>query len=203
MTVWLSAHWVEVFGFATGAACVILAARRNLWNFPIGIANNLVFIALFVPAALYADAGLQVVYIALAIAGWVGWTRGRASDDRPTILSMPRSAIPWLVAAGVGCAVILFLLLSAFTDSTTQAADAGTTAGSLIAQYMMNRRWIQSWYAWIAVDVAYVGLYLVKGLWITGLLYVLFIGMCAFGLRTWSRTTGQVAEGRQPVGIGA
>ena len=80
MTVWLSAHWVEVFGFATGAACVILAARRNLWNFPIGIANNLVFIALFVPAALYADAGLQVVYIALAIAGWVGWTRGRASD---------------------------------------------------------------------------------------------------------------------------
>jgi nicotinamide mononucleotide transporter len=203
MTDWLSAHWVEVFGFATGAACVILAARRNLWNFPIGIANNLVFIVLFIPAALYADAGLQAVYIAMSVAGWVGWARGRASDDRPLIVSMPASAIPWLAAAGLVCAVILFVLLSAFTDSTTEAADAATTAGSLVAQYMMNRRWIQSWYAWIAVDVAYVGLYLVKGLWITGLLYVLFIGMCVFGLRTWNRSAAEVAESRIPAEVGA
>ena len=203
MTDWLSAHWVEVFGFVTGAACVILAARRSLWNFPIGIANNLVFIVLFIPAALYADAGLQVVYIVLAIAGWVGWVRGRAVDDRPAAARMSRSAILPLAAAGLACAVILYLLLSAFTDSTTEVADAATTAGSLIAQYMLNRRWIQSWYVWIAVDVAYVGLYLVKGLWITGLLYVLFIAMCAYGLRTWRRAPDEVAERRQPAVVGA
>lgn len=53
--------------------CVFLAARRNIWNFPIGIAKNVVFIVPFVGAALYADAGLQVVYLVLGAMGWVAW----------------------------------------------------------------------------------------------------------------------------------
>ncbi|MEP6842007.1 MAG: nicotinamide riboside transporter PnuC [Pseudolysinimonas sp.] len=199
MMEWLAAHGVEVFGFVTGAVCVVLAARRHIANFPIGIANNLVFIVLFIPAALYADAGLQVIYIVLAVTGWVGWARGKAADDRAATVRMPRSAIPRLAAATLLCGAILFLLLSAFTDSTTEVADAATTAGSLVAQYMLNRRWIESWYLWISVDMVYVGLYIVKGLWITGLLYLLFIGMCVLGLRTWLRAPHAIAEHRTPV----
>ncbi len=67
--------WIEILGFATGALCVLLVVRRNVWNFPVGIANNVVFIALFVGAGLYADAGLQVIYIVLAIIGWAWWLR--------------------------------------------------------------------------------------------------------------------------------
>ncbi len=63
---------MEVFGFLTGAACVVLLVRENIWNWPIGIANNLVFIALFYRAGLYADVGLQVFYVAISMYGW--WT---------------------------------------------------------------------------------------------------------------------------------
>lgn len=38
--------WAEVLGFVTGAWCVWLVARQSVWNWPIGIANNLVWIAL-------------------------------------------------------------------------------------------------------------------------------------------------------------
>lgn len=55
--------WVEVFGFITGAACVWLLVKENLWNWPVGIINNLFFLVLFFRSGLYADSGLQVVYI--------------------------------------------------------------------------------------------------------------------------------------------
>jgi nicotinamide mononucleotide transporter len=53
--------WAELLGFATGAVGVWLTVRVNIWNSPVGLANNLFFLALFWTARLYADAGLQVV----------------------------------------------------------------------------------------------------------------------------------------------
>ena len=193
MTEWLAAHWTEVLGFATGAACVLLAALRNIWTFPIGIANSIVFAVLFFDSALYADAGLQLVYLVLGVQGWMIWARnpGAVRHDALAIRRTPARAIPWLIAGAVAGTAVLAWLLNSFTDSTTELADAGTTAVSLVAQVMLNRRWIETWVVWIAVDVAYIGLYAVKGLWITAGLYLLFIGLCAFGLRSWMRARAE------------
>jgi len=197
---WLASNWTEVLGFATGAACVFLAARRNIWTFPVGIANNLVFIVLFFGAALYADLGLQIVYLVLGVTGWYGWSRHRAADSRALISRMPRrSILPLALVAVVGTAIIAFALHS-YTDSTTEIADAATTSVSLVAQYMLNRRWLENWFVWIAVDVAYVGLFLVKGLSITAALYLLFVGLCVWGLRGWMRARAQQAR---PTTVGA
>jgi nicotinamide mononucleotide transporter len=198
---WFAAEWTEVVGFVTGALCVFLAARRNIWNFPIGIANNLVFIVLFLGSALYADTGLQVVYLVLAVMGWVNWARNRAADDRPLVVRMPGRAILPLVASTVVAAALLAWLLT-FTDSTTVTADAATTAVSLAAQYMLNRRWIENWFVWIAVDLVYIGLYAYKGLLITGALYLLFIGLCVGGYLGWLRVYRRAhdrVEGRAAV----
>jgi nicotinamide mononucleotide transporter len=195
VTGWWLTHWTEVLGFVTGGLCVLLAARRVIWNYPLGIANNVVFIGLFVSHALYADAGLQVVYLVLGVTGWVGWARRPALDERVAVAALPRRAVPVLVAAGlVGSAVLVLVLRQ--TDSTTVVADATTTAVSLVAQVMLNRRWISSWFVWIAVDVAYVGLYLSKGLMITAALYVLFIAICALGYRTWRHAPADADDTR-------
>ena len=82
--------WIEALGFVTGALCVGLAVRQNVWNFPIGIANNLVFIALFVTSGLYADAGLQIVYIGLGLAGWWAWQRGGPRQTTLLVRRDPR-----------------------------------------------------------------------------------------------------------------
>jgi nicotinamide mononucleotide transporter len=54
----------ELLGFVTGAASVWLTVLARVSNFPVGIANSAFFLVLFVSARLYADSGLQVVYIA-------------------------------------------------------------------------------------------------------------------------------------------
>ncbi|MFD0633456.1 nicotinamide riboside transporter PnuC [Catenulispora yoronensis] len=68
--------WAELLGFLTGAIGVALTVRARIWNFPIGLANNVFFFVLFWTAKLYADAILQIVYFALGVYGWWQWLRG-------------------------------------------------------------------------------------------------------------------------------
>ena len=69
--------WLEIFGAVTGAACVLLVVARSAWNFPLGIASCLAYLVFFAEGKLYADAGLQLVFVALGAHGWVAWSRGR------------------------------------------------------------------------------------------------------------------------------
>jgi len=185
--------WTEIAGFVTGALCVWLLVRQNIWNFPVGIANNLLFAWLFVHAGLYADSGLQFVYVVLAIAGWYWWLKG-GSGHRGVALSEPSrpALVACLVAVGLVSAALQWGLLR-WTNSTVAGWDAVTTALSLVAQFMLSRKWIANWWLWIAADVIYIPLYAYKGLWLTSGLYVIFLGMCIAGLLQW-RAAAQPAR---------
>ncbi|WP_405852842.1 nicotinamide riboside transporter PnuC [Streptomyces sp. NBC_00090] len=180
--------WTEVLGFGTGALCVWLVARQHLANWPIGIANNLFFVLLFTQAGLYADAGLQFVFIALAAYGWWTWTHGGGpgSGTLP-VRRTSRTEWTWLLAAGAVGTLLLTLLLDRATDSTVPFWDALTTALSLMATYGQCRKRLESWWLWIAADVVYVPLYAYKELYLTSLLYVGFMTLCVLGLRDWRR----------------
>ncbi len=193
MIEWILAEWTQILGFATGAACVLLAARRNVWTYPIGIANNLVFLVVFVPAGLYASAALQVVYLVLGVHGWLRWTRG-VEHDREYVARTPRRAVPWLIVVGVAGTALLTWVLATFTDSQVALADAATTSASLVAQYMLNRKWIENWFVWIGVDVAFVALSIATGLWIIAALYALFILLCVSGLWSWRRVEHEATD---------
>lgn len=179
--------WTEALGFITGAVCVVLVVRRNVWNFPVGIANNVVFIVLFLGAGLYADAGLQVVYIGLGVTGWIWWLRGRNDAGELIVRRATWRARVVTVFAVLALTIALRWALTEFTSSTVAVWDALTTALSLVAQWMLNARFLENWLVWIAADVLYVGLYVAKDLWLTAALYAIFVGLCATGLRSWRR----------------
>lgn len=197
--------WVEVLGFGSGGLCVWLVARQHIANWPIGIANNLFFILLFAGAGLYADAGLQVVYIALALYGWWSWVAGgpRSASGR---LPVSRTGVRtwWVLACATAAATAgLTVLLDRATDSTVPFWDALTTALSLAATYGQCRKKVESWYLWIAADVVYVPLYAHKGLYLTSLLYLGFMALCVAGLLGWRRELADRTGPAAPVGAAA
>ncbi|MGW1545950.1 nicotinamide riboside transporter PnuC [Streptomyces sp. NPDC002346] len=178
--------WTEVLGFGSGALCVWLVARQHLANWPIGIANNLFFILLFTQSGLYADAGLQIVFITLAVYGWWTWTHGGGPGSSAlAVRSTTRTEWAWLCAAGVAGTLALTVLLDRATDSTVPFWDALTTTLSLAATYGQCRKLVESWWLWIAADVVYIPLYAYKELYLTSLLYVGFLTLCLVGLRNW------------------
>jgi nicotinamide mononucleotide transporter len=177
---------IEVFGFVTGAVNVWLLARQNIWNWPIGIANNLAYLLLFAKSGLYGDAGLQVVYITLGIYGWRVWFR-RGTEPRLPVTRTPARVWNYLGLAAILAVLLLRWFLAGFTDSTVPSWDSLTTALSLAAIYGQSRKLLESWWIWILADLIYIPLYIYKGLVLTSVLYFVFLLLCIFGLRRWTR----------------
>lgn len=178
----------ELLGFVTGALCVWLVVRQHIANWPLGIANVLLLMLVFVNAALYADAALQVVYVVLNAYGWWHWARSGRDHGPLRVSRTSRAEWIGLAAAGVAITALLTWWLAGHTDSTTELPDAATTALSLLATYGQTRKLLESWWLWIAADLIYIPLYGYKDLWLTALLYLLFLALCVAGLRTWRRS---------------
>jgi nicotinamide mononucleotide transporter len=192
----------ELLGFVTGAASVWLTVLARISNFPVGIANSAFFLVLFLSARLFADSGLQIVYVVLGFAGWWQWLHGGHERGK---LKVARSG--WqLLAVCVLFTVTATWGLTVLLERAHDIAplwDALTTAVSLAAQFLLNCKRIENWALWIAADVIYIPLYVVKRLDLTAIVYVLFLAMCFAGAATWRRVLrgGDVLVGRRPVAM--
>ena len=178
-------NWTEFLGFVTGAVCVWLQVKENVWNWPAGIANNIFYVVVFWRSGLYADSLLQWFYISISIYGWWNWLHGGTACSKLTISRTSRLGMLIYVALTASGTVLFYELLRRYTNSTVPLWDGLTTAMSFTAQYMLTRKLIENWWWWIAVDVIYIGLYTYKRLFLTSVLYAIFMGMCSVGLRQW------------------
>jgi HTH-type transcriptional repressor of NAD biosynthesis genes len=183
----------ETLGFVTGALSVWLLVRESIWNWPTGIANGVFYLVLFAQARFFADSALQIVFIVLGAYGWWYWLRGRQRRaSRPITRIGPREgAVLLVLTAGAGYAMLLYLRS---IDDAAPLADAVTTALSLAATWMQARKRIENWLVWIAADAIYIPLYFLKGLPLTGVLYVVFAAMCVKGFRDWARIRSGEAD---------
>lgn len=195
----------EIIGFVTGAVCVYLAVRQNVWTFPVGIVNNGVYVVLFGSTGLYAGAALQVVYLVLGVLGWYWWLRGGTGGGTLTVHRTPRWVWPAAAVTVVALVGLLAWVLSTWTDASSPWLDSVTTSLSLVAQLMLGRKWIGNWVVWIVADVIFVWLYVSSGLWLTAVLYAGFIGLCLLGLRDWraALVASETEDGAEPGGAGA
>lgn len=191
--------WTEILGFITGAACVWLLVRQSIWNWPVAIANYIFFIILFLESKLYGDMSLQVLYLIIAMYGWWSWLHG-GSDHHSRLEVSRTSPRAWVVltVATVLMTAGFTMALRRYTDSVVPFLDAVTTALSVTAQFMQSRKWIETWHVWIVADIIYIGLYVMKHLYLTAGLYAIFIAMCVAGLVEWRKSLAQVSS-MQPV----
>jgi len=191
----------ELAGFVTGALCVYLTVKAHIANFPVGLANDAFFLILFLSAGLYADSALQIVYLVLGAIGWWQWVYGGAGRTRLTVGRASGTELLVLVAAVAVVAVLLTALLRSVHD-VAPFWDALTTSLSLAAQWLLNTKKVQNWHFWIAADLIYVPLYFVKDLWLTAIVYGVFLVMCMAGLRAWRVAYRQEHELPAPVALG-
>jgi nicotinamide mononucleotide transporter len=184
--------WAEVLGFITGLVNVWLLVVRHIANWPVGILNVLLLMLVFWSAGLYADAGLQIVYVILGLYGWWAWLHGGEQHTALRVRSTTGREWLGLALAGLVLTGGLWLFLDRLTGSTVPLADALTTALSLLATYGQTRKLVESWWLWITADLIYIPLYGYKDLWLTAILYVAFLTLCVFGLRSWRAARSQV-----------
>ena len=184
---WHATTRLELVAVVTGFACVWLAARESIWNFPVAIVSCLLYVFVFSQTRLYADCGLQFFFIALSGYGWYEWLYGGRGDSALAVTHT--SSREWLVSAGF---VLFFTLgfgyyLRHSTDAALPYVDSFTTAGSLVAQYLLTRKRLENWLLWLLVDLVYVPLYWYKNLYFSSLLFALYLALAAYGYWEWRR----------------
>jgi nicotinamide mononucleotide transporter len=178
--------YFEIAGTLFGIAGVILVIRKSIFNFPIGILNVALYAWLFFQSKLYADATLQVIYIALLIYGWIKWS---TKNQEEAFHTETTSAKTWLLLSllFISGTIIIGSVFKNFTDASLPYFDSMLTAASLIAQWMIAKRKIENWIIWIAADLLYVGMYIYKGLYFTSILYFIFVILAIAGYKEWRK----------------
>ncbi len=184
---------IELIAALFGVVSVYLSVRERVWSWPTGIVNVGLYIIVFYRAKLYADMGLQVVYVAISAYGWYHWLRGGAGRGELRVSRTPRTValtLPLLTLAG---AAALGTGFARTTDASLPYLDSALTAVSLAAQWMLTRKYLENWLVWIAVDVAYVPMFLYKRLYPTAALYAVFLVLAVMGYREWRRSLAAAA----------
>ena len=178
---------IEAFAFILGVINVALVVRRSIWNYPFGIAMVALYAWIFTGAKLYSDALLQVFFFIVQIYGWWAWARAKAATGDVAVERLDlRGQLAWL--SGIVIATACWgWLMHRYTDAVFPWWDAGIAMASVAAQILMSRRFIENWWLWIAVDVAAIGLYAARDLWLTSVLYAIFLGLSIWGVMDWKR----------------
>jgi nicotinamide mononucleotide transporter len=180
--------WLEIVAFVLAIAMVVFNIRVHPVAWPLAIVSSLLYFALFWSGRLYGEASLQILFVAVAGWGWWQWLRGTLPDGSALrVRSLgPRGRaimiVAWLAAwpAAGG-------FLMRFTDNDVPWLDAFPTAGSVVGQWLLGRKYVENWPVWVVVNVASVGLFAYKQYWLTVLLYCIFIAMSFVGWKAWRR----------------
>jgi nicotinamide mononucleotide transporter len=141
----------------------------------------------FFRSKLYADAGLQIFYFAFGIAGWYLWLCGDEQRSELKVVRATRRELTVLSALTVLAIAGLWQILR-HVGGSAPFWDALTTSISLASQWLLNRKRLENWVGWIVVDVIYVPLYVYRDLYLTAILYALFLVMAIVGLQTWRQS---------------
>ena len=191
---------LEIVAVATGFVCVWLTIRQNIWTWPITIVSSLLFGLLFFDAQLYGTMGLQALFIIIAIYGWRSWLRAGPDGGQLQVSKITlKIGIVLLTVTAIGIAILFFGLIR-HTASPYPLPDSVTTVLSISASWMAARKILESWLVWIITDVIYVGLYITSELYLTCLLYAVYLAMAVGGYISWRRNlpTNEVAPQKSP-----
>lgn len=158
------------------ALCIFLAGRNNIHTWWTGIVSSALFGVLFFNNQLYADATLQVFFLITGVIGWIGWIGWNAKNDNGVlkITTTPSDQLVTYLVSAILVAVAYGMLLHKFTDAYAPFVDSVVLTMSVVGQFMLMRKRIESWGIWLIVNTISVPLFWSRELYLTSILYGFF-----------------------------
>jgi nicotinamide mononucleotide transporter len=178
-------EWIAVI---CGVASVIYSMRENILVYPTGIVSVLIYLYLAFEYKLYADMGVNGYYFVMSVYGWYYWTNTDGNKDQipVTINSLRENFYSVAILAG-SFGILVFVLIN-FTDSDVPFWDATTTSFAILGMWLMARKKLENWIAWIITDLISIPLYFYKGLVLTSFQFLIFTVLATMGYFAWKKS---------------
>ena len=186
-------QYIEILGTAVGIVYLWQEYHASIHLWITSIIMPAIYLYVYYNAGLYADFGINIYYLVIALYGWMAWRynfslRGRKSNCKElTISHIEKRRLPVLAVLFLLLWVGIALILTNFTDSTVPLSDAFTTSLSIVGMYMLARKYVEQWCVWLIVDIASSALYIYKELYFTAVLYAVYAIIAIFGYRKWKQ----------------
>lgn len=179
-------EWIAV---ATGLLSVWYSMKENIWVYPTGIVSVLIYVYIAYIYKLYADMGVNFYYFIMSVYGWYYWLHPK-SDSREQVPVTMNNRTENVISAAltIGSFSILYFVLSNFTDSDVPFWDSLTTCFAILGMYLMARKKLESWIAWIITDLISIPLYFHKELVLTSFQFLVFTLIAIGGYISWKRS---------------
>jgi nicotinamide mononucleotide transporter len=185
---YLQANYLENLAIISTLICVWLNTKQNIWGWPWAIVSSVFYGIIFYKEALYSDMELQIVFIIISVYGWWQWLNGSVVKDNLPVTNTPKNELIILALILALFAWLSGLLHSKYTDASMPYFDSTLTATSLVAQWMLAKKYLQNWALWMVANIGYVGMYFSKNLTGTSVLYIFLFGLAIKGYLDWKKT---------------
>ncbi|PLX24342.1 MAG: nicotinamide riboside transporter PnuC [Salinivirgaceae bacterium] len=184
---WIIRNWIEIAAAALGIVYLILSIRQNILLWFFGLLTSALYIYVFLISKFYADMSLQAYYVIISIYGWLHWKSGNNNSKELPVSSSGKKLMNILLGSWAILWVIMWAFLNYLTDSEVPIGDGFTTAGSVVATWMLARKIKEHWIFWIIIDFVSLVLYIDKGLYPTAVLFFVYTTMAVIGYIEWLR----------------
>lgn len=184
-------NWLELIAVLLGIFSVWYARKEKILVFPFGIANVSIYIYICFVARLYANAGINIVYLISNLFGWYMWS-GKSNNQRLEISrnTLKQNIISWISVVFIY--VIVFFILRwvnradyEYIHSYLPWIDAFNTAFFLVATILMAVKKLENWLFWIIGDIISIPIFASQGLYFTSIQYTVFLILAILGWKEW------------------
>ena len=184
---------MEIAGLAVGLAYLYFEYHANRLVWLMSVIMPMISLFIYYRAGIYADFAINIYYLLIAVYGYIVWTFGlkRKKREPLPVTHMPLKYYAASIVALIAIFAFLAWGLVSFTNSNVPYWDAFTTALSIVAMWMLARKYAEQWIAWFIVDAVCVGLYFYKGIYFYSALYSVYTVIALFGYRKWLRLMHQ------------
>jgi len=190
---WSATSWIEIVAVVLAVAYLLLAIRQSIACWVAAFVSSCLYVWVFFGARLYMDSVLNLFYAAMAVYGFWQWRR-RKGGELPNV----RRWAPSRNAIAAGGIVTLSLASAYFLRRYTPAAspfvDSMVTWASVFATFLVARKVYENWHWWLVIDSASLCLYFTRRLYLTVLLFALYLALIVIGMREWRRSLPRAAH---------
>ena len=183
----LTHNWIEITAVIFAILYLVLAVKQNILCWVAGIISSVLYFFIMNSAGLYMEAYLQIFYVGMGFYGWSQWRAGAGNATSFIVNTWTKNQHLSAIFMILFLSAMPGFLLDSYTDAALPFLDALVTWGAVIATYMVAKKLLENWVYWFIIDGISVFLFIARDLWLTALLFAIYMVIIFFGYQSWNK----------------
>ena len=187
-----SAILMEIFAVLFAIIYLLLAVKQDVRCWYAAILSSSLYFFIMLSAKLYMEAYLQIFYILMAVYGWLQWNKVNVNKTKFIVRTWSIKQHVIVISMILMFAYISGSLLNIYTKAALPFIDAFTTWGAIVATYMVAKKLLENWIYWFVIDSISILLFLSRELYLTSILFFVYLIIIYFGYRSWTKIKNEM-----------